>query len=79
MNVSLISRRTFSAAFLCLALALCMVLTAIPAAAKKTADEDIKITMSFAGDCTLGVDSRYNNAFNSQYKKSGSAWFLKSV
>lgn len=37
------------------------------------------ITLSAAGDCTLGVDSRYTNTFNSYFKKYGSPYFLKNV
>ena len=39
----------------------------------------VKVTISAAGDCTLGVDSRYNNSFNNYYNKKGSAYFLKKV
>lgn len=46
---------------------------------KKKKNKSIKITISAAGDCTLGVDSRYNNTFNNYYKKNGSAYFLKKV
>lgn len=52
------------------------------ASTKTTAEKknkSIKITISAAGDCTLGVDSRYNNTFNDYYKKKGSAYFLKKV
>ena len=38
-----------------------------------------KITISAAGDCTLGVDYNYNNAFNDCYKAKGNAYFLKNV
>ncbi|MDO5154367.1 MAG: CapA family protein [Eubacteriales bacterium] len=38
-----------------------------------------KITISAAGDCTLGVDSRYNNSFNYVYGKQNDAYFLKKV
>lgn len=48
-------------------------------AGKKKKNKSIKITISAAGDCTLGVDSRYNNTFNNYYKKNGSAYFLKKV
>lgn len=48
-------------------------------AGKKKKSKSIKITISAAGDCTLGVDSRYNNTFNNYYKKKGSAYFLKKV
>lgn len=37
------------------------------------------ITISAAGDCTLGVDSRYNNSFNNYYNQHNSAYFLKKV
>lgn len=39
----------------------------------------VKITISAAGDCTLGVDSRYNNTFNNYYNKYGDAYFFKKV
>lgn len=39
----------------------------------------IEITISAAGDCTLGVDSRYNSVFNSYYRNKGSSYFLKRV
>lgn len=39
----------------------------------------VEITISAAGDCTLGIDSRYNNSFNAYYNKKGSAYFLKKV
>lgn len=45
----------------------------------KKKNKTVKITISAAGDCTLGVDSRYNNTFNNYYKKNGSAYFLKKV
>lgn len=38
-----------------------------------------KITISAAGDCTLGVDSRYNNSFNAYYSRHDDAYFLKNV
>lgn len=37
------------------------------------------ITISAAGDCTLGVDSRYSHNFNKYYKKKGSSYFFKKV
>ncbi|MCM1179659.1 MAG: CapA family protein [Clostridium sp.] len=55
-------------------------LTAFAATTDKTkTNKSVKITISAAGDCTLGVDSRYNNTFNDYYKKKGSAYFLKKV
>ena len=45
------------------------------AAAKPAAD----VTLSAAGDCTLGVDSRYSTAFNSVYQRRGAAYFLDQV
>lgn len=41
--------------------------------------ETIEITISAAGDCTLGVDSRYNNNFNNYYDKNGTGYFFKKV
>lgn len=38
-----------------------------------------KITISAAGDCTLGVDSRLNSSFNNYYDANGAAYFLKKV
>ena len=37
------------------------------------------LTISAAGDCTLGVDSRYSTNFNSVYQRRGAAYFLKNV
>jgi poly-gamma-glutamate synthesis protein (capsule biosynthesis protein) len=48
-------------------------------AASKKKNKTVEITISAAGDCTLGVDSRYNNTFNSYYNKNGAAYFLKKV
>lgn len=42
-------------------------------------NKTVKITISAAGDCTLGVDSRYNNTFNNYYNKYGDAYFFKKV
>ena len=52
-----------------------------PAAAgtQAKADRAVSITVSAVGDCTLGVDSRYNSVFNSYYKRKGAAYFLKKV
>lgn len=47
--------------------------------AKAKADRAVSITVSAVGDCTLGVDSRYNSVFNSYYKRKGAAYFLKKV
>ena len=44
-------------------------------AGKKKKSKSIKITISAAGDCTLGVDSRYNNTFNNYYKKKAPLTF----
>ncbi|SFQ32641.1 poly-gamma-glutamate synthesis protein (capsule biosynthesis protein) [Lachnospiraceae bacterium XBB1006] len=38
-----------------------------------------KIVISAAGDCTLGVDSRFNNNFNAMYDRKSPAYFLKKV
>lgn len=37
------------------------------------------VTISAAGDCTLGIDSRYSHNFNKYYKKKGDSYFLKKV
>lgn len=42
-------------------------------------NKTVKITISAAGDCTLGVDSRYNNTFNNYYDKNGDSYFFKKV
>lgn len=51
------------------------------AADKKTAaaKPDVDVNFSAAGDCTLGVDSRYSTNFNSVYQRRGAAYFLKNV
>lgn len=41
--------------------------------------ESKEITISAAGDCTLGVDSRYNSNFNSTYSTKGYKYFMKNV
>lgn len=46
---------------------------------KTTKNKTVSITISAAGDCTLGVDSRYNNTFNDYYRRKGAAYFLKKV
>lgn len=46
---------------------------------KKKKDDTVAITISAAGDCTLGVDSRYNEAFNSYYTEHNASYFLKKV
>lgn len=42
-------------------------------------NKTVKITISAAGDCTLGVDSRYNSVFNNYYDKNGASYFFKKV
>lgn len=46
---------------------------------KSKKDKTVKITISAAGDCTLGVDSRYNSVFNDYYNRKGAAYFFKKV
>ncbi len=54
--------------------------TSKPAAtAAAKAAKPVEITISAAGDCTLGVDSRYNSVFNGYYNRKGAAYFLKKV
>ena len=55
------------------------VTTEATTAAKKKKEEPIAITISAAGDCTLGVDTRYNDAFNQYYAANNAAYFLKKV
>lgn len=50
----------------------------LEASAEEDANET-EITLSAAGDCTLGVDSRYTPTFNSYYARHGSAYFLRNV
>lgn len=50
-----------------------------PAAEKNAKNKTVKITISAAGDCTLGVDYNYNTAFNDCYNAKGSAYFLRNV
>ena len=38
-----------------------------------------EVTINFAGDCTLGADSRYNTLFNTQYNLRGKDWFFSNV
>ena len=47
--------------------------------AKSDEDDSAEITLSAAGDCTLGVDSKYNTSFNSYYSKYGAAYFMRNV
>ena len=42
-------------------------------------DKVTTVTISAAGDCTLGVDSRYNNRFNEYYSRNNSKYFFKNV
>lgn len=51
-----------------------VVLIAIPAKA-----DQVKITLSAAGDCTLGSDDRFNTNFFTYYNNNGSKYFLKKV
>lgn len=64
-------------------LALCVVLSmpsiTFAASSSTTKNETVKITISAAGDCTLGVDSRYNNVFNNYYNQKGNKYFFKNV
>lgn len=46
---------------------------------RKNKNKTIAVTISAAGDCTLGVDSRYYNNFNSYYSRKGADYFFKKV
>lgn len=64
------------------ALAMALGASTVAYAAQAKADqpaEPVAITISAAGDCTLGVDSRYNSVFNQYYQRHGDAYFLKKV
>ncbi len=39
----------------------------------------VEITISAAGDCTLGADSRYNNTFHNVYNKQRASYFFEKV
>lgn len=52
--------------------------TSVPAVSVN-AKANRKIVVSLAGDCTLGVDSRYNTLFDQTYATNGSAYFLQNV
>ena len=41
--------------------------------------DTVKVTISAAGDCTLGIDSRYSHNFNHYYSQNGAAYFLQGV
>ncbi len=56
-----------------------LLLLPVKTASAKSDDDSVQITISAAGDCTLGVDSRYNNQFNNYYKANDAAYFLKKV
>ncbi len=56
---------------------LMLILVILPGTAAEA--KTTKITISAAGDCTLGVDSRYYNTFNDYYKKKGASYFLRKV
>lgn len=70
-------------AIITLAFAMFMILSvpfiSLAATASNSQDETVEITISAAGDCTLGVDSRYNNNFNNYYNKNGAGYFFKNV
>lgn len=45
----------------------------------KQEDEVIEVTISAAGDCTLGIDTRLNHTFETYYNKYGDKYFFKGV
>lgn len=45
----------------------------------KKKSKTVKITISAAGDCTLGIDPRLNYNFNNYYNRKGPSYFLKKV
>lgn len=48
-------------------------------AEENLSEETASVTISAAGDCTLGIDSRYSRNFNKYYKKKGKNYFFKKV
>ncbi len=56
-----------------------MFLVSVRSVDAKSGDDAVSITISAAGDCTLGVDSRYNNQFNKYYKANNAAYFFQKV
>lgn len=62
-----------------LCLIFCVPVEAAGKETEKKKDEVKTITISAVGDCTLGVDSRYNQFFNNYYKRNNAAYFLKKV
>lgn len=65
------------------ALACSAVALSVPALAyaDEAADNDVKVVVSAAGDCTLGTDSAfsYSASLNAKYAQKGPAYFLKDV
>lgn len=47
--------------------------------APKKKSKTVEITISAAGDCTLGIDPRLNYVFNDYYNKHGADYFFKKV
>ncbi len=60
-----------------LALSLC---SNIPMTAHAYGDTaEASVTISAAGDCTLGIDSRYSHNFNKYYARRGDSYFFQKV
>lgn len=74
--------RIYLRIFLCIfCMAAAVLFLAAPSSATAAAKKNkpVNVTISAAGDCTLGVDSRYNSIFNDYYNRHGSAYFLKKA
>ena len=73
--------RRYAALIITVSILLCAIMpvNALGAEKKKDNNKVTTVTMSAAGDCTLGVDSRYNNRFNEYYSRNNSKYFFKNV
>ncbi len=68
--------RKMTCTILCLMMALSL---CVPVQAAKNKKKTVSVAISAVGDCTLGVDSRYNSIFNNYYNAHGNAYFLQKV
>ncbi len=73
-------RRTILSIFLCLCILFTLPVSARAARHNPNKNEKTTtITISAAGDCTLGIDPTIHHTFDSYYRKHGNAYFLKKV
>ena len=75
--------RRYAALIITVSILLCVIMPVNVLGAEKKKDNNkdkvTTVTISAAGDCTLGVDSRYNNRFNEYYSRNNSKYFFKNV